>query len=101
MDIAGDAHVVRCHAKAEHLRVEPNWDVKLVFARHEQNRIPAGNKLGVLLDRVDAIDCQLHLSGRSMGVEHENAGAEGVPRNLREDGKKTDGETDPGRYTDE
>jgi len=36
-----------------------------------------------------------------MGVEHENAGAEGVPRNLREDGKKTDGETDPGRYTDE
>ena len=66
MHVADDVHGVRCRAEADHLRVEANGDVDVVFAGKEQECVACCAKFAVLLDGVDLVDLLLNC-GRGHG----------------------------------
>ena len=76
VDVAGDVHSVGRGAEAEHLGVEADRHVDVVFAGQEKERIARGAELAVLLDGVDLVDLGLD-GGRWHGwIEDEDIGAE-------------------------
>ena len=63
VDVAGDVHSIGRGAEADHLCVEADGNVEVIFAGEKEDGVALGAELAVLLDGVDGVDLLLHRRG--------------------------------------
>ena len=63
VDVAGDVDGVGRGAEAEHLRVEADWHIYVIFAGQEEQGVAGRAEFAVLLDCVDLVDLRLNIRG--------------------------------------
>ena len=76
VDVADDVNGIGRGAEAEHLRVEADRNVDVVFAGQEEQCVARGTEFAVLLDGVDLVDLGLDFGRGHGGIEEQNVGAE-------------------------
>ncbi len=75
VDVADDVDGIGRGAEAEHLCVEADRNVDVVFAGQEEQCVASGAEFTVLLDGIDLVDLSLDVCGGHGGIEEQNVGA--------------------------
>ena len=76
VDVADDVHGIGCRAEPEHLRVEADRDVDVIFAGEKEQCVARCAEFAVLLDGVDLVDLSLDCADGMEGSKTQNVGAE-------------------------
>ena len=76
VDVADDVDGIGRGAEAEHLCVEADRNVDVVFAGQEEQCVSGCTEFAVLLDGIDLVDLSLDVCGGHRGIEEQNVGAE-------------------------